>query len=565
VSDSTPQEVKLGHEASLLASLLEDGSRLSLLPTELRVDHFDGGSARRLFAAMLAIRDRGEPLTTEGVIEHLHKTGELPGITFRGGEGGVSAIMQWRIAAYAEAVKVGWQGRKIIELHTREQARLARADAARRIDAGQDPAEVIRDLEAKLSALDVADDPDAGLSIVEAGTVFEPQPPIECLVTPIVQRGSLVLLGSFGGSGKTWLALALMLSVASGERWLGRFPSARGRCLFIDYESGKPELCRRSQKAAIGMGIVDPLTIDGFRLACMPRLYMADADFERRMLRLARSHDLVVIDSLRAAARGADENDSRIRDGLDTIQRIAKATRCAFVVIVHAKKMGPDSQKYDERELFRGSSAIFDAADVAYVASFTKGHPIRFSQIKARLGTFVHDFDVRLQDTPGGQGIVIQATDPTGGEARNVGDPLERVIQRVLEVVRKRPGLNLRELRERAGGRGTAVDEAIKQLVDRKKIERLGDGKGSPFSFRPSAVSPSPLRGGTRDTLGEDGVSGHAGTRGHAEKTGTSENTSEPIGTRGVSGSGHARDTLNGEAGDLFADYLEQEGIGGAE
>jgi hypothetical protein len=482
----TPIDVKLGFERKLVASLLESGDRLALLPATLNPDHFSGGSERRVFRALLAVRDRGAPVGLETVMEELHRTDELPSVSFETGAG-AGALTLW--AETAGAVQCGYQGRRILELHAETEAHTARLGASARIEAGHDASEVARELEAKLASLDVADDPDAGLEIIDSAEVFKPQPPVEFLVEQVIQRGALVLLGSFGGSGKTWLALALLVAVASGDRWLGRFEATKGRGILLDYESGKPEICRRSQKIARGHGITDPLTIEGFRLATMPRLYFSDPDFERRMTRLARGHDIIVIDSLRAAARGADENDSRIRDGLDAIQRVAKATRCAFVVVVHAKKRGADPSKMDEREIFRGSSAIYDAADVAYVASYSKGEPIHFSQIKARLGTFIRDFDVRLQDTLNGTGVALQALDPVGGDPLKADDPLERVAQKVAKVVREHPGLSLRELRERVGGRAVTTDEATKLLVSRGRIQRLGEGTtASPHSFRPASL-----------------------------------------------------------------------------
>jgi nucleotide-binding universal stress UspA family protein len=536
----TPIDVKLGFERKLIASLLESGDRLSLLPSALGADHFSGGSERRIFRALLAARDGGAPVSVEAVVEELHRTGELASVSFESHRG-APALTVW--VAAAEAVKCGYQGRRIIELHAEEQAHMARLAASKRIEAGHDASEVARELDAKLASLDIADDADAGLDVVDSTEVFKPQPPVEFLVDRVIQRGSLVLLGSFGGSGKTWLALGLLVAIASGDRWLGRFEATKGRAILLDYESGKPEICRRSQKIARGMGITDPLTIEGFRLATMPRLYFSDPDFERRMTRLAKTHDLIVIDSLRAAARGADENDSRIRDGLDAIQRVAKATGCAFVVIVHAKKRGSDPSRVDERELFRGSSAIFDAADVAFCASYTKGQPIHFSQIKARLGTFLHDFDVQLRDTPDGTGTELRASDPVGGDSRPTADPLERVAMNTLEIIRKHPGLAADELRERVSCRNASLGEAVKLLLDRGKIEKLGDGtKASPFSFRPLHVPPLSHRERDRERNAIEFDSGNGGNSIESQKQGSATETPHYLNVVSGTESGNGRE-----------------------
>ena len=60
------------------------------------------------------------------------------------------------------------------------------------------------------------------------------------LVEPFAQAGTGVILGGPPNVGKTWLLLTLLLSVATGRPWLGRFATTPGRVLFLDEESTEP-------------------------------------------------------------------------------------------------------------------------------------------------------------------------------------------------------------------------------------------------------------------------------------------------------------------------------------
>jgi len=316
--------------------------------------------------------------------------------------------------------------------------------------------------------------------------IFAPLPPIEYAIGGLLPRASLMLLGGYGSSAKTWLALDMLCAVGAGDRWLGILPCEAGRALFVDYESGERELRRRIQLLAAGRALS---RIDGIAIAPMPSAYLGHHKLERELYRCAEVCRLIVLDSLRAASPAADENDSSFRTGLDTLKRIAEHTGCSFCVLVHSKKAGAPSKAggdADPRESLRGSSAIFDAADVILVSNVNRADEcLEIAQTKARSGKpcFAEPARVRILDTAADPlrdvpaGVVLGSLDADAQQTLvpPARESFEARCSRVLAAIRRKPDMGTTGLRQEIGGKAANVDGALEYLLNRKVVVDLGE------------------------------------------------------------------------------------------
>lgn len=182
--------------------------------------------------------------------------------------------------------------------------------------------------------------------------------------------GRPALLVGASHSGKTILAQDLALAVASGADVWGRFGATRGRVLHLDLEQGQLPTRVRYQRLARGAGL-DPTLLEGFLfLEVFPPLDLTVDSSAAQLLRACSGMDLVIIDSLRAAAPNADESSSVFRKYIDALTKISETSGCAFLVTHHEGKKrhgGPASAA-------RGSSAIIDAA--GSVLTLAGGGPV---------------------------------------------------------------------------------------------------------------------------------------------------------------------------------------------
>jgi hypothetical protein len=263
-----------------------------------------------------------------------------------------------------------------------------------------------------------------GFRLVSATKLLEPQPPVPFLVEGVIRIASVALIAAYGGSGKTWAACDLAVAVGSGGKWLGRFATRQGLVSLLDYESGEREVARRLGALIKGRGIATPPALDA---CCMPDAYMDEPSFEDRIRELAAHRRLIVIDSLAAASPSSKENDATMRVGLDRLRRAAESTACTFVVLVHAKKTSGNAAEIDPREVLRGSSAIYDAADTVLVVTYSKGKPLRLMQAKARHGVSIEPLDVTIADRSGG-GVILTASEHRAQAKASVFEELKTML-----------------------------------------------------------------------------------------------------------------------------------------
>jgi len=238
--------------------------------------------------------------------------------------------------------------------------------------------------------------------VLETPEIFAPLPPLSYLVRGIGLVGGSGpphLVAGYGYSGKTLAVQSLALSlVAPAGVWGFYAHGDRRRVVHVDYEQGERLTRERYQRLARGMGLNPAEWGDALRLIVKPRLALAS---EQRLYwrELMTGTDLIIIDALKGATPSLDENDSRIREPLDMLGDLSEETGCRALVLHHARKP-PEGGAEGGRYSVRGSSAIFDATDSAYVFSGQKGdHAAKVEHERAKShGETIEDFALSFLD-----------------------------------------------------------------------------------------------------------------------------------------------------------------------
>jgi hypothetical protein len=220
--------------------------------------------------------------------------------------------------------------------------------------------------------------------------------------------GATHMIAGYGFSGKTLALQSAMLSLAAGRPVWGAYKGQQSRVLHVDMEQGDRLTRRRYQRLGAAMGVDLASLGDTLALAVMPQPQLSlTREHFVRWRDIMAGRDLMVVDSLRAASGGQDENSSDIRSCLDMLGELSEATQCRPVLIHHSRK--PQKDDPGGRFTIRGSSAIYDACDAVYMFSAVKGEPISVEQAKARTqGDSIPDFALVISD-------VEVDGDPRGG------------------------------------------------------------------------------------------------------------------------------------------------------
>jgi hypothetical protein len=235
-------------------------------------------------------------------------------------------------------------------------------------------------------------------------TQYSPPPVSETVVEGIFERSSLNLIVGAPGSKKTWAAIDLAVSVASGQPWLGHStsrslgmpdhadeaftdssPLSRGGVgggvgkgspvLFIDAEGTVKRMWDRLGATMRGH-VVDPrIPLHFYPPAFMNFTRESDAEYITKVA-IALDVKLIIIDALVNVMGGADENNVlSVQPIFDSLRNIATNTGAAVVVIHHTNKEG----------VFRGSSFLSSTVDHMLLVESQPDDPlIRLQTYKAR-------------------------------------------------------------------------------------------------------------------------------------------------------------------------------------
>lgn len=161
------------------------------------------------------------------------------------------------------------------------------------------------------------------------------------LVEGILERKQNNEVHGDGSVGKSWLGLALAVSVTTGKEILpGYRPHQCGNVLYLDWETDQDTLNARIQQIARGAGIEPPnigyLRMDG-----------PLADAVERVLALCQENEVVllVVDSIEAAMAGSISAGAPSNEGPSRMNRALRRIGITSFVIDHISSEQAQSEK----------------------------------------------------------------------------------------------------------------------------------------------------------------------------------------------------------------------------
>jgi hypothetical protein len=453
----------LDAEAAVISCVVVAPERVTSI-SELRAEHFSSEAHSVIYAACLALRDDGRPIDVVTLAAYLKDRRYL---ARAGGTEYLTAVLNaapsvGAVKTYAGIIVDRWRSREITKI-----LRLATA----RAEAGNDPLEVANSVRLELGRIQASTtEAKPGLTIWSAEEIWKPIEAPDYLVEGLFVRGSLGLIIAYGASLKTWTLEDAALSVSMGAPWLDRFPTKQARALIIDFESGSYELRRRAHRIANGRGFTIP--VEAFAFASMPALSLADDAFFEALRPLAAAYSFIGIDSLAAGSGGINENDARFATPLNRLKALAEETRCVIVLLHHSRKGGGEDA--DPRELVRGSSAIFNAADVVLQMVRAKDDSaFAVHQTKARGGKAVDPFIVRVNDT-GPDGSVVVARnmpEPGADDVERFAGGIDKAKRAILLLLGQEHDVHsANEVCRRVGGRRKTATDGLRELLERGTV-----------------------------------------------------------------------------------------------
>lgn len=191
-----------------------------------------------------------------------------------------------------------------------------------------------------------------------ANMLARPEPKIEWLIENMWVDKSRGLIAGNPGVGKTWLALDMLISVASGQLCLGKYPTKKGAVLLVEEEASDLNLARRLHAMARARGLKD---------SDLSSLYLLTRQFTKipkdavELFHLIENLDirLIVFDSLRRFHNAEENSSSEMQEVLDSFARLNAMTGASIILIHHLAKGSRESDNRAIFERMRGSGDLW--------------------------------------------------------------------------------------------------------------------------------------------------------------------------------------------------------------
>ncbi len=381
-----------------------------------------------LLPAVRALLERGEVLTINTVCAELDAQGTLEGV------GGLVAVagLSERIA-YVDGVYSFAATLRRISLRRRLEVSAAAI--------GRQPG-ALDDAEGILAELRRLDSPGGGGGLVIDdidGFMRLDVPPRDVLMEPWLRSRDLVMLYGWRGAGKSWIAMALAMGLASGGHVLRWHVEKPRNVLLVDGELPTDTLQARA--AAIACGGASELVPRGAL-----RIIAADRQ-ERGIPSLATPEgrvliephlddiEVLILDNLASLAPGGQENEAESWRGMQGWLLSLRRRGVAVIFVHHAGKGGAQ----------RGTSAREDVLDTVvalrrpedYSPAEGARFEIHFEKARGVAGTDVEPFEATL--TAGNR----------GGVTWTMRDLEDRLLEQIVELTTS--GLSTRAVAREIG------------------------------------------------------------------------------------------------------------------
>jgi replicative DNA helicase len=440
------------YEKAALGLVLLHCSYWNKLST-LASDDFLLGSHRKIFNAMSALAVAGSPIDIITLVEELDSRDQLQSV----GE-----------AAYISSLVDGVPDEPSLDYYV---TRIREAAGIRRIASQAEciqrqatqPGASLTDLRHQVHELEesfAAFEPKSRIASLE--DIPDPfalaSNEVEWLVEGLIPKKGVSLLAGEPGSGKTWFALTLARGAAMGGDFLGR-SVAEAKVLYLDRENPLGLIKQRLGILCGGLGVLRPW---GTWVEEQP-----PAIDDPRLLQFAKDGCLIVFDSL-IRFHSCDENSAKeMSVVMQHLRALASAGATVFVLHHRSKSEG---------SLYRGSSDILAAVDVALVLGKTEDGLLSVKTVKNRFAA-----DLTLTVRPEfAEGRLEVVDSPASIDRQDHSTKLAHIIQ-------SDPGLSTNQIVGRSRLRKTKVLRLL-ESGDGRHWERQNGPRNSARYFPLRAV-----------------------------------------------------------------------------
>lgn len=193
----------------------------------------------------------------------------------------------------------------------------------------------------------------------EEDELFAGLPPLaDPLIDGVLRKGHKLLLAGPSKAGKSFALIELCICIAEGMRWLGHFPCAQGKVMYVNLELDRASCLHRfaDVRRALGCTSHHPVKIWNLRGKSIPMDKLAP-----RLIRRAKKDNYIaiVIDPIYKVITGDENSADQMAAFCNQFDKVCTELGCAVIYCHHHSK-GSQGQK---RSMDRASGSGVFARD----------------------------------------------------------------------------------------------------------------------------------------------------------------------------------------------------------
>ena len=288
-------------------------------------------------------------------------------------------------------------------------------------------------------------------------------PQTQWLVEDLWTDQAVGILGGEPKCGKSFLALDVAVSVASGAACLRQFPVRRSGPVLLFPAEDSLAVVRQRLEGIASMAQV-PFGSLPVQVITAPSLRLdAEADRQRLSLTIQEQRPvLLILDPLIRLHR-VDENDAtQIATLLSYLRQLQRQFQLAVMLVHHARK---DSHSSRPGQALRGSSELHGWGD-SNLYLRRKGSQLTLSTEHRAAPSQDH---IPLQLTESGSAVALKVVERSAVEPEAAPTPTERVRQALTQV---REPIPVQQLQKLCGIRTAKVCSALAELAAQGQVIR---------------------------------------------------------------------------------------------
>lgn len=226
---------------------------------------------------------------------------------------------------------------------------------------------------------------------------------VEWLVPGIIAKNTIGFVVGLPESRKTWLLIDLAVEAARGGVWLGKFPVAKSKVLFVDQERFRGETQRRFRSVLSAKGSASYVITGNLFIQCgtSTRLNLQQS-FEAFRSELSElKPDLVVIDSFATFHTASENSRQEIQEVLEKVKQLRNEFGCTFIFIHHENKYAfniGDEQAEPSIAQMSGSVAIPAVAEFVLTVRKQDSDSSMVYNTKNTMASTIAPFVVKVSD-----------------------------------------------------------------------------------------------------------------------------------------------------------------------